>query len=560
MYRSIVILILVPIFCNLSVWGIDNAYELANLSTDSLVGKGQKEVENSNFEEALVCFAIAAKRYGANAGEDEKFQTMLANIGQWYIYFFAYYDHVNAFKALSAALEISKEIGHSYSRIMLNYGCMYQTLAEQSEDDALLIKAWDYYMQSFKIGLEKDKDLSTLNMAFSNLVQVSVILNRTDELVPLWKDFLDRNAKFKTDSPSFSFDSIFYGAMLKMQHRDFVGAIAELDGEEIRSIVSQNGMGRYDIVRRMNLAKAYIELTGKYSQGIACMLETELVADSIGMKDANLEVYKYLRDLYAQDGQKENSLEYQYKYLSLKDSVLNYRSGAAISELTYLKKVEDVEKSLSEIDNHRRLQMKFIWIAVAIIFLALILLIMLKRHNRRLKILNETLYRNNILLIEKEESIRKKFEEMSVDGAKNVENEKNKPEKYLHSDITEEEKEEIYRSIMNVMLNSHEVFKPDFSSARLSDLTGYTYRHLSQVINEKTGDNFNALVNDTRIKEACRHMQPNGKFSGLTIEAIANNVGFRSRTSFIAAFKKFTGLTPSKYQNIANESQSGRMC
>lgn len=537
----------------LQMHAADTIEALNKLPTDSLIRKGQAEVSNSNYDEALVCFTIAAKRYSPEIDNDEKFQTMVANVGKWYIYFFEYYDYVNAFKSISTAHEISKEIGRSDSRIMLNYGCMYQTLAEQSEDPKLMEQALDYYAKAFKTGLEKDSDLSTVNMAFSNLVQVSAILDRTDRLAPLWKSFTSRNKEMKTASPSFSFDSIFYGIIIKMHQKDFTGAIAELDGRQMNSIVSQKGMGRYDIVRRINLAKSYIGLTGGYSKAIDCMLKAESIADSVGMKDARLEVYKYLRDIYSQAGQKDKSLDYQHKYLSLKDSVLNYRSGAAISELTYLKKVEDVEKNLDSIEKKRKLQTSIIWVAVAIIILAAVSIFILRRHNRRLRILNETLYRNNILLIEKEETTRGKLEEAARLKADGETAHKSRPAKYQRSDLTEEEKEDIYMSIMNVMLNSQEIFEPEFSSVRLAELTGYTYRHISQVINEKTGDNFNALVNDSRIKEACRGMQPGGRFANLTIEAIANSVGFRSRTSFIAAFKKFTGLTPSRYQKMASE-------
>lgn len=539
-------------FC---IYGSENVYILNRLSTDSLVRKGQSEVERSNNDEALVCFTIAAKRYSPDMDDDEKFQAMIANVGKWYVYFFEYYDHVNAFKALSTAHEISREIGRSDSRIMLDYGCMYQTLAEQSEDPKLLEQALDYYAKAFKIGLEKDSDLATANMAFTNIVQVNAVLDRTEELAPLWESFIRANMKMKTVSPSFSFDSIFYGVIVKMHYNDFSGAISELDGLQMNSIVSRPGMGRYDIVRRINLAKSYIGLTGGFSQAIKCMQRAEEIADSVGMKDARLEVYKYLRDIYARSGQKEKSLEYQHKYLSLKDTVLNYRSGAAISELTYLQKVADVEKDLDQIEKKRKLQANVLWIAVAIIMLAAILIFLLRRHNRRLRILNETLYQNNILLMEKEETARKELEETARKKAAITESPQQNSAKYQNSDLTDTEKDDIYLSVMNVLLNSPEVFEPDFSSARLAELTGYTYRHISQVINEKTGDNFNALVNDIRIKEACRGMQPGGRFANLTIEAICNSVGFRSRTSFVAAFKKFTGLTPSRYQKMASEKE-----
>ena len=41
----------------------------------------------------------------------------------------------------------------------------------------------------------------------------------------------------------------------------------------------------------------------------------------------------------------------------------------------------------------------------------------------------------------------------------------------------------------------------------------------------------------------------------MTIEAIAIGVGFKSRTSFINAFKREVGLTPSEYMRMAQLSE-----
>lgn len=525
---------------------------LSQLSTEKLVELGQHADSDNNPEKALVYFTIAAKRYNPENSRDEKFQSMNAYIGKWYVYFFVYFDHVNAFEALSKAQEIADEIGHSSSRILLNYGCMYQTLAEQSEDRELLRKAWDFYLRSFETS--GDSDANTANMAFSNLVQLATELNKVSELQPMLKSFLKKNASVKQKTPSFIFDSISYGIITRFDSKDYAGAIAELNSETLNRVVLEPGMRRYDIVRRINLAKAYILMSGKYDHALRIMLRAEEIADSMDMKDARLEVYKYLRDLYMQSGENSKSLDYQHKYLALKDTVLNYRSGAAISELTYLKKVNEVEHNLDELENKRMIQKRIIWGAVVFIVLVTMLLILLRRHNKRLRVLNETLYHKNILLMENEDSMRRQLEET----ARLREKESNPParnatEKYSHSDLSDNEKEDIYLGIMNVLLNTPEVFSPDFSANRLAELTGYSYRHISQVINEKTGDNFNALINDIRIREACRGVRPGGKFARFTVEGIANAVGFRSRTSFIAAFKKFTGMTPSVYMKTAEQ-------
>jgi len=51
-------------------------------------------------------------------------------------------------------------------------------------------------------------------------------------------------------------------------------------------------------------------------------------------------------------------------------------------------------------------------------------------------------------------------------------------------------------------------------------------------------------VNLFRIEAAKKLLQANSK---LTIEAIGQECGFKSKSSFYSAFKKRTGTTPSKF-------------
>lgn len=76
-------------------------------------------------------------------------------------------------------------------------------------------------------------------------------------------------------------------------------------------------------------------------------------------------------------------------------------------------------------------------------------------------------------------------------------------------------------------------------------------RYVSQAINQEYGSNFNSLLNEYRIKEACRRLGENPDYANMTIEGIAESVGFKSRTSFGALFKSVTGLSPSAYQKMS---------
>jgi len=70
--------------------------------------------------------------------------------------------------------------------------------------------------------------------------------------------------------------------------------------------------------------------------------------------------------------------------------------------------------------------------------------------------------------------------------------------------------------------------------------------HLSQVLNEKMNTNFYTYINNLRIeqvKERLKHFDPLKE----TIEGIAFDCGFNSKSTFNVLFKKVTNLTPTNY-------------
>jgi AraC-like DNA-binding protein/nitrogen-specific signal transduction histidine kinase len=76
--------------------------------------------------------------------------------------------------------------------------------------------------------------------------------------------------------------------------------------------------------------------------------------------------------------------------------------------------------------------------------------------------------------------------------------------------------------------------------------TNRTY--LSQIINDTFFTNFSNLINDYRIKEA--ESQMISHIEKLTMEAIAFECGFSSKSAFYAAFRKKKGKTPTQYLNL----------
>jgi AraC-like DNA-binding protein len=104
------------------------------------------------------------------------------------------------------------------------------------------------------------------------------------------------------------------------------------------------------------------------------------------------------------------------------------------------------------------------------------------------------------------------------------------------------------------METSQEIYEDEFNINQLAELVGYKYRFVSHVINEESGVNFKTMLSEYRIKEACRRINDTAHYGNFTIEAIATGVGFKSRSQFIAMFRRVTGLTPSEYQKQAKTS------
>jgi AraC-like DNA-binding protein len=89
---------------------------------------------------------------------------------------------------------------------------------------------------------------------------------------------------------------------------------------------------------------------------------------------------------------------------------------------------------------------------------------------------------------------------------------------------------------------------PDFNLTMMSTDTDIPVHHLSYYFNEHLKINFNTWKNDLKIDHVI-YLIRNGSGEILTLDALAKQAGFGSRTSFFNSFKQKIGVTPSEYLN-----------
>lgn len=98
------------------------------------------------------------------------------------------------------------------------------------------------------------------------------------------------------------------------------------------------------------------------------------------------------------------------------------------------------------------------------------------------------------------------------------------------------------------LLDNEKIYKnPDISLGSIAARLDISVTYLSQLINRISGVNFSDFINEYRVKESQRLLtHPN--YTGYAILSIGLESGFNSKSTFYAAFKKHTGVTPSVYR------------
>lgn len=86
----------------------------------------------------------------------------------------------------------------------------------------------------------------------------------------------------------------------------------------------------------------------------------------------------------------------------------------------------------------------------------------------------------------------------------------------------------------------------EFSLSDLAQSTGLKPHHISQIINNKLNMSFYDLINLYRIAEAKKILETSAEL--VKIEALAYQLGYKSKSAFFIAFKKNTTTTPAQYR------------
>lgn len=499
------------------------------------LNKASRFYEEQNMaDSALYYFTNLAACYSPEFSDAEKEVCVKALLGKWVVLFSYYYDYPQAFETLLRARDICDENGISVPRVDVSMAGMYQSLALASGEKALNDSAKYYYRRAITSSLTP-RHYGTADLAFTNGIQIAIETGDHPEAEYLWKKY--STLPPAKDNIRRTFNHAMYKAYSTARRGDLKSAVSLMD-RAVAAIPDTSIYHRMLIVGMLFSARLSEE-AGNFPTAVSSIRSTLDVSERLGILDAQAECYSLLSEIMGRTGNPALKKEYLLKSIALRDSTSYHRNLLKVDELRYLYAAGKASAKLARVEADRRLKGTVLIFLTIFIVIAATSIIMIWRKNKKLKEQMRALYLRSV-------------ESLSPEVAPCVPSVQEGSEmKYQGSNLTDEARDTLASEIERFMKSSRDIFSSDFSVARLAAALNSNPKYVSQTINANFGCNFNAYVNRYRVREACRRMNTDASWRRLTIEGAASEVGFKSRTPFINAFKRETGLTPSEYKKQA---------
>ena len=110
-----------------------------------------------------------------------------------------------------------------------------------------------------------------------------------------------------------------------------------------------------------------------------------------------------------------------------------------------------------------------------------------------------------------------------------------------------EDGEHIFKQVQHFIQETECFKEKTIKIQSIATRLGIPAYRLSQVLNTAANTSFNDFINQYRIAHLKNQLKKEGILQSYTIEALALEAGFASRSGFYKAFKKMEGINPKEY-------------
>lgn len=410
-----------------------------------------------------------------------------------------------------------------------NIGIVYNMLEDYN-------KALEYYNKTLKIKIKtknKEDQASTLNnigLTYCSKKKYEQALIYYNQSLEIYKGI--------NDSSSIALLLTNIGVVYNLKN-NYESALK--NSLKAYKIIEKVG-NKYQIANiSLNVGTNYLNLKN-YKEALFYANKTLKLSQEVNSQRFIKLSYELFYKLYKKTNDNSKALKYHELYTNLLDSLNTDDMRQKISKMQIVYETEKTEKENQKLINDKKI--KNIWLSIISLAFIIILLffVFIYIQNKKIKKAYNVLVQRNIEIVESE----KKHEEAKTELEAVIDNKNTAKEinKYLSSVMSDDKKESLLSKITFAIENEKMYLQNDLTIQKLSEHLNTNKNYISQIINNTFNKNFYNFINEYRIKEA-RILLSDIKNKQYTLEAIANKVGFKSRSSFNKAFKKFVGVTPS---------------
>lgn len=527
------------------------------LTPSELCVRGYDCLKLDDVATAQAFFNLAAGMWNEDLPFRDKVNCIISmnNIGSFLI--FHNHNPQQAYPLLAKAQDLA--VKENASTIL---PVIYDNLAKIYDDFGDINRSMAMYRDAYTLS-EGRTDRITVNKIFNDLAGTAVFNGRLDSIRPQIESQLELPVDTSVLSPYSRKLAQGLDAMLGRRYREAAGILTDADSL-VRSDIDQS---HYLVAHYIITAHAFM-LAGNHDKAVRILGKAEKTVAESGIIYMLPKIYASLEQCYRNRGDAARADHFRLRKLETRDSLYDAGSFSKIKDLESAHEIDRLNKGIAEAAIRHAHRLTLIWILVSGLIIIIALLAFLAIKNHSLNARNKTLVLKNEEANERQriDRLLRLDYEKKIERLKSLipEPAKERPQREKTDatasrdrqavPMTKEEMVETIRRIKNVTEESPEIYSPDFSLDRLAEITGCKSVYLSYVINTELKKNFNTLIAEARIRKACELLLDEDTAHTLTLDAIAERVGYKSRSHFSAVFKKITGISPSRYAAIAREA------
>lgn len=511
-----------------------------DLPTKKLCEMGRRYFDYNNVDSALVCYTIVANRYYSTPRSDkEEFRRIgvaLNELGVLHTHFLVDYEKANRYllkaKKIAEEFDIPKLLGATYINL-----CTIHII-----DDGIkgygTVSDYTIHLQhnAFEASLTANDPMGVIISA-SNIAHLASASLNNDILLNDISQFL--NYQLPDSMNRFQWVYDYCKAAQEMNRGNYETALS-LYNQVLNHVCSTDRNKRNQEFLTHGILDDMCRLLyemHRYQEMVDILNDFAQQSKAAGNHEQQHNAYQALANYYheiAQDSAKGD--HYELLALREKDIMLNKNKLMDARQAEFLFQIDEINAEVQELNTRQRITKIIAWSVTALVLVVLAFLYLLWRKYKQEQEKNRKLYENNLALLAAEDERRQQI----------IEAEQNK---YQSHQMEEGEQSDLLHRVLYIMETSEEIYDNDFSLDRLTELVdARSSNYVSQVLNGHYHQSFKSVVNDYRIREACRRLNDPEHYSMFTVQGIAQSVGFSSYPNFVTNFKKFTGLTPSAYR------------